>query len=107
MSLKGQGNCHGCSSVIGAYLYHFSKLLGLDVKYRSGNMDSQPNPNLDYHQAIEVTCRPSMESVIVDLFLEGISDNNEGFIGLPASEFYQHSFYPNGKLVIGTKSAEP
>ena len=36
ISLKGQGNCHGCSSVIGSYLYHFAPLLGLDVKYRSG-----------------------------------------------------------------------
>ena len=36
LSLRGQGNCHGCSSVIGSYLYHFAPLLGLDVKYRSG-----------------------------------------------------------------------
>ena len=36
LSLRGQGSCHGCSSVIGSYLYHFAPLLGLDVKYRSG-----------------------------------------------------------------------
>lgn len=36
ISLHGQGSCHGCSSVVGSYLYHFSSLLGLDVKYRSG-----------------------------------------------------------------------
>ena len=36
LSLRGQGSCHGCSSVIGSYLHHFAPLLGLDVKYRSG-----------------------------------------------------------------------
>ena len=36
ISLHGQGSCHGCSSVVGSYLYHFAPLLGLDVKYRSG-----------------------------------------------------------------------
>ena len=76
LSLKGQGNCHGCSSVIGAYLYHFAPLLGLDVKYRSGfsyhNPGERARPTVDKHQTIEVTCRPSMKSVMVDLWYEGV-----------------------------------
>ena len=76
LSLHGQGNCHGCSSVIGSYLYHFAPLLGLDVKYRSGYSIHAPtdviHPTVDKHQTIEVTCRPSMKSVIVDLWYEGV-----------------------------------
>ena len=76
LSLRGQGNCHGCSSVIGSYLYHFAPLLGLDVKYRSGFSYHAPgeraHPTMDKHQTIEVTCRPSMKSVMVDLWYEGV-----------------------------------
>ena len=54
ISLKGQGSCHGCSSVIASYLYHFAPLLGLDVKYRSGYSfkkaaDDKINPTVDRH----------------------------------------------------------
>ena len=76
LSMRGQGSCHGCSSVMGSYLYHFAPLLGFDVKYRSGfsfhGPDERPHPTMDKHQTIEVTCRPSMKSVIVDLWYEGV-----------------------------------
>lgn len=36
MALRGQGNCHGCSSVMGAFLYPFRNILGIDLKYRGG-----------------------------------------------------------------------
>ena len=53
LSLHGQGNCHGCSSVIGSYLYHFAPLLGLDVKYRSGfsfhGNNERAHPTMDRH----------------------------------------------------------
>lgn len=32
----GQGNCHGCSSTMAAYLLPFSNILGIDLKYRGG-----------------------------------------------------------------------
>merc|ERR1739848_118694 len=79
ISLHGQGNCHGCSSVVGSYLYHFAPLLGLDVKYRSGySFVRNPGSNekihgtMDKNQTIEVTCRPSMKSVMVDIWYEGV-----------------------------------
>ena len=53
LSLRGQGSCHGCSSVISSYLLHFSKLLGLDIKYRSGfsfhEPGERPHPFMDKH----------------------------------------------------------
>jgi hypothetical protein len=36
IALYGQGNCHGCSSVMAAFLYPFSEILGIDLKYRGG-----------------------------------------------------------------------
>ncbi len=53
LSLRGQGNCHGCSSVIASYLTYFSEVLGLDVKYRSGFSyhapGEQAHPTMDKH----------------------------------------------------------
>ena len=53
VSLRGQGNCRGCSSVFSSYLQHFSKLLGFDVKYRSGfsyhEPGERPHPTKDKH----------------------------------------------------------
>lgn len=49
LSMKGQGSCHGCSSVIASYLYYFSELLGFDVKYRSG---------LSYHGTLGELAHP-------------------------------------------------
>ena len=104
LSLLGQGNCHGCSSVIGSYLYYFRKVLGLDVKYRSGfsyhNPGEKAHPTMDKHQTIEVTCRPSMKSVIVDLWYEGVHQESK-WICMDAQTFYQQKFYPNCLLKLG------
>ena len=92
LSLRGQGNCHGCSSVISAYLIHFGPLLGIDVKYRSGySHHSIPGdvvkPNIDKHQTVEVTLRPSMKSFIVDLWYERVH-NDSDYVTIDAMEFY-------------------
>ena len=109
ISLRGQGNCHGCSSVIASYLYHLSGVLGLDVKYRSGysfgggTVGEVVREDIDRHHTVEVTCRPSMKSFVVDLWFEGVNQD-ERFICMPVEEFYQHYFYPNGLLVLGMTS---
>ena len=110
ISLHGQGNCHGCSSVIGSYLLHFSKILGFDVKYRSGYsfhpeeiLHDKPHPTMDKHQTIEVTCRPSMRSVNVDLWYEGVHQEDQ-WICMPSEKFYQIKFYPNCMLKLGCTS---
>lgn len=36
MALNGQGQCHGVSSTMSAFLYPFTELLGIDLKYRGG-----------------------------------------------------------------------
>ena len=36
MALFGQGSCHGCSSTMAAFLYPFTTILGIDLKYRGG-----------------------------------------------------------------------
>ena len=91
LSLRGQGSCHGCSSVIASYLYHFAPLLGLDVKYRSGFSyhapGEQAHHTMDKHQTVEVTCRPSMKSVIVDMWYEGVHQD-AAFICMDAKSYY-------------------
>jgi len=53
ISLRGQGNCRGCSSTFGSYMYHFAPLLGIDLKYRAGysyhGPGERPKPNVDKH----------------------------------------------------------
>ena len=108
LSLHGQGNCHGCSSVIGSYLYHFAPLLGLDVKYRSGfsyhEAGERAHATMDKHQTIEVTCRPSMKSIMVDLWYERVHSDT-GFLCMDAQEYYSTRFYPNCLLKLGCRSA--
>ena len=108
LSLRGQGSCHGCASVMGSYLYHFAPLLGLDVKYRSGyshhgRAGDSAHPTMDKHQTLEVTCRPSMKSVIVDLWYEGVFQD-ASWICMDAQACYQQHFYPNCFLKLGCKS---
>ena len=108
LSLRGQGSCHGCSSVMGSYLYHFAPLLGLDVKYRSGyshhgRAGDRAHPTMDRHQTLEVTCRPSMKSVIVDLWYEGVMQD-ASFACTDAQAYYQHIFYPNCFLQLSCRS---
>ena len=38
LALYGQGNCHGCTSLIMCFLYPFRNILGIDIKYRGGGM---------------------------------------------------------------------
>ena len=78
--------------MIASYLYYFSELLGFDVKYRSGlSYHGTPgelaHPTKDRHQTVEVTCRPSMKSVMVDLWYEGVYQN-PSWICMDACEFY-------------------
>jgi hypothetical protein len=58
---------------------------------------------MDKHQTVEVTCRPSMKSVIVDIWYEGVHQDGK-WICMDAQEFYQTKFYPNCMLVINSKS---
>lgn len=103
----GQGNCHGVSSTMAAYLYPFSKMLGIDLKYRGGysfsKASGEPVKNKpERHQWLEFTCRPSMESFICDLFYEGCSQKSE-FLTMPIDIAYDEFMYPNGDQIIGCK----
>ena len=91
-ALFGQGNCHGVSSTMAAYLYPFSKVLGIDLKYRGGDAfgpdDDQSVCNqVERHQWLEVTCRPSMESFILDLWFEGVHSNSD-YLTMPIDIAY-------------------
>lgn len=103
--LFGQGNCHGCSSTMAAYLLPFCDILGIDLKYRGGysfHKDmNDPVSNVDRHQWLEVTCRPSMETFVLDLWYEGVRSDS-GWLTMPIDEAYQTNQYPNGKLIIKT-----
>ena len=108
MALKGQGNCHGCSSVMGAFLYPFSRILGIDLKYRGGcsfkvEDNEEVKNNVERHQWLEITCRPSMETFQVDLWYEGVNEDDT-YVGNPIDHCYSQMMYPNGKLIIGSKS---
>ena len=86
-------------------------MLGFELKYRGGysfagegrqDFDKPVKNSPERHQWLEVTFRPSNLSFSIDLWYEGVHQNNK-FITLPISETYQKHVYPNGKLIIGTK----
>ena len=109
LALNGQGNCHGCSSTMAAFLYPFRNILGIDLKYRGGYSfgglgegDSVSN-EIERHQWLEVTCRPSMETFICDLWYEGVHEDAE-YLTTPIDLAYSGVMYPNGKLIIHSRS---
>ena len=103
LALHGQGNCHGVSSTMASFLLPFCQSLGIDLKYRGGMSSGQRNNNIEQHQWLEFTCRPSMETFTSDLWFEGEAKDSS-FVTEPIDSAYRLSRYPNGKCIIGTKS---
>eukprot|EP01060_Flectonema_neradi_P001982 TRINITY_DN11209_c0_g1_i1.p1 TRINITY_DN11209_c0_g1~~TRINITY_DN11209_c0_g1_i1.p1 ORF type:complete len:964 (+),score=192.86 TRINITY_DN11209_c0_g1_i1:46-2937(+) len=101
----GQVQCHGASSTMSFFLLPFCESLGIDIKYRGGyTFGPGHSPTIatvsnsvEAHQWLELTYRPSCETVTCDLFLNMINNSIESA--------YTDMMYPNGKLIIGTKSA--
>mmetsp|Transcript_1114 Transcript_1114/g.2045 ORF Transcript_1114/g.2045 Transcript_1114/m.2045 type:complete len:206 (-) Transcript_1114:97-714(-) len=81
LALFGQGNCHGCSSLISAFLLPFSKILGIDIKYRGGfsfaGSKERVSNQIERHQWVELTFRPSMHTLICDLWHQGVNEDDQ------------------------------
>lgn len=101
LALFGQGNCHGVSSTMAAFLYPYRNMLGIDLKYRGGT-SSGANNTIEEHQWLELTFRPSMKTYVCDIWYEGINHDSR-YLCMPIKEAYQNLTYPNGRLIIGTK----
>jgi len=109
-AINGQGNCHGCSSTMAAYFYPFQKILGIDLKYRGGysfHTDAHlpVKNNVERHQWLEFSCRPSMETFICDLWYEGVNDD-EAYLAMSIDRAYSQVMYPNGNKIIGSVSMQ-
>ena len=66
-----------------AFLYMFGSVLGIDLRYRGGfsfgkNGDELVRNDVERHQWLEFTCRPSMESFICDLWYDGVNKPDMG-----------------------------
>ena len=59
---------------------------------------------MDKHQTVEVTCRPSMKSIMVDIWYQGVHQE-PAYICMDAQQFYSVKFYPNCLLKLGCTSA--
>uniref|UniRef100_A0A0G4G145 Kinesin motor domain-containing protein n=1 Tax=Chromera velia CCMP2878 TaxID=1169474 RepID=A0A0G4G145_9ALVE len=103
----GQGHCHTVSSVTCSFLLPWSRLLGIDVKYRGGwtfygDGGSPVEDVPERHQWIEFTLRPSNQSFVCDLYADDsprcLRDGK--MLTMPMSEAYAQEMYPNGKLLV-------
>jgi len=110
LAINGQGQCHGVSSTMAAFLYPFTKVLGIDLKYRGGytfysSEACKVHNSPERHQWLELTFRPSMSTVICDLWLEDTSSKgpDSRFLTLPMEVAYKSFMYPNGALLLGSK----
>ena len=101
-----QGHCHGVSSTMAAFLLPFTKVLGVDLKYRGcytfqgGKVET--NNVVERHQCLEVTLRPTCRSFIVDLWNAEKFDNSCWLI-MDMETAYNRFMYPNGALILKTK----
>ena len=89
-----------------AFLLPFTKLLGVDLKYRGcytfegGKVEA--NNAVERHQCLEVTLRPACRSFIVDLWNAEKFDNSCWLI-MDMETAYNRFMYPNGALILKTK----
>eukprot|EP01062_Namystynia_karyoxenos_P049471 TRINITY_DN3789_c1_g1_i1.p1 TRINITY_DN3789_c1_g1~~TRINITY_DN3789_c1_g1_i1.p1 ORF type:complete len:1109 (+),score=301.27 TRINITY_DN3789_c1_g1_i1:78-3329(+) len=106
MACYGQGQCHGCSSTMAAFMLPFCAALGIDLRYRGGwtfgeghdrSKEQSVADEPELHQWLEVTLRPSGVVLVVDLFLD--------LVAVPADPVYSGMMYPNGKLILGCTPA--
>lgn len=91
MALFGQGSCHGCSSVMAAFLLPFAQALGIDIKYRGGfhfNRGETVSNEIERHQWLELTLRPSMKTIVCDLWHAGVNDD-DSWLTMPSEVAYE------------------
>ena len=86
-----------------AFLYPFRNLLGIDLKYRGGTSSGTANNIIEEHQWIELSFRPSMKTYVCDIWYEGIKGDSS-YVCKQIRDAYQILTYPNGKLIIGSKT---
>ena len=85
---NGQGHCHTVSSTMAAILLPWCSVFGIDLKYRETCSKS--------HQLLELSFRPSNQTVVVDLYRED-TERLGIYINQPIT---QADFMPSLKLNV-------
>ena len=85
---NGQGHCHTVSSTMAAILLPWCSVFGIDLKYRETCSKS--------HQWLELSFRPSNQTVVVDLYRED-TERLGVYINQPIT---QADFMPSLKLNV-------
>ena len=93
-----------------AFLLPFSTVLGIEIKYRGGfshHGARRVSGTVERHQWLELTFRPSMQTVVCDLWYEDSlpSGPRAEWLTMDIGEAYQTTMYPNGKLLLGARPA--
>lgn len=103
---NGQGQCHGCSSTMATVLIIFGHVLGIDMKYRGGTSfreNDDPSKtisnNIEMHQWLEVTMRPSYKSFVVDLWYHDVTGDDK-YLAYPLEEAVKELSYPHPKILL-------
>ena len=93
-----------------AFLLPFSKILGIDLKYRGcytfQNGREEANNSVERHQCLEVTLRPSGRTFIVDLW-NVEKYENAAWLMMDMETAYNRFMYPNGALILKTRPLPP
>lgn len=113
-------HCHGLTSIMAAAVLPFSKMLGIDMRYTGGyhahEGDLEICNNVERHQWLELSFRPTMETVVCDLTLAGCPVDGPRWrpewLLKPVAEAFQiddnskGGLYANGKAILGSTVAE-
>lgn len=113
-------HCHGLTSIMAAAMLPFSEVLGIDMRYTGGYHvhagDLEVHNDVERHQWLELTFRPSMQTVVCDLTLAGCPVDgprwHPEWLLKPNSEAFQidanskGGLYANGKALLGSRVAE-
>ena len=99
LATGGQGHCHTTSSTMAAMLLPFCGIFGIDLKYRGGitfgrNEKAPVFDSTEGHQWLELTCRPSMRTFVLDYYQE--DKHRDGrYINYPIESAYDRDLYPS------------
>ena len=103
LAVRGQANCSGLAGTLAAFLLPFAPTLGIDLRYRAClRSEAGGGEHGERHHCLEVTLRPTGESLVVDPWMAE-KFSNKAWLGMDMHTAYGRFLRPSGQLIMKTR----
>ena len=104
LAVRGQSNCSGLAGTLAAFLLPLAPILGIDLRYRAClRSEASGGEHGERHQCLEVTLRPTGETLVVDPWMAE-KFSNQAWLGMDMHTAYGRFLRPSGQFVMKTKA---